>query len=123
LNYLAIERNVAASTQNQALCALVFLYEQVLKVEINELHELKRAKKPKRMPVVLTTDELKKLLRHINGIEKLVCQLMYGSGLRLSEALRLRILDLDSSYRQIIVRSGKGLQDRITMMPHSIMAN
>lgn len=121
LNHLAIKRNVAASTQNQALCALVFLYEQVLKMKIDELHDLKRAKKPKRMPVVLSSNEVKKLFRHINGVEKLVCQLMYGSGLRHSEALGLRILDLDFSYRQIIVRNGKGLQDRITIMPDSII--
>lgn len=117
LNYLAVQRRVAASTQNQALCALVFLYREVLDHELPLLANLKRAKKPKRLPVVLTREEVKEILRHLESMPKLVVYLLYGSGLRLSEALRLRVQDIDFSYRQITVRSGKGNRDRYTVLP------
>ncbi len=120
LNYLANERRVAASTQNQALSALVFLYEHILKSPLGHLENLKRAKKPKRLPVVLTEQEAVRILRQIYGVERLVLGLIYGSGLRISESLRIRIGDLDFQYNQITVRTGKGLQDRITMLPTSL---
>lgn len=120
LNYLAIERNVASSTQNQALCALVFLYKQVLNRPLNELKDLKRAKKPQKLPVVLTVSEAKRILNEMHGVPALIAKLMYGSGLRISEALRLRIQDVDFEYYQIMVRSGKGLKDRVTLLPESL---
>jgi len=120
LNYLADDRKVAASTQNQALCALVFLYDQVLERPMPVLKNLKRAKKPKRMPVVLTKNEVKRIFNHLDGIQLLICRLLYGSGLRLSEALRLRVLDLDFEYRQIAVKDSKGRKDRYTIMPERL---
>src|SRR5699024_9402577 len=108
LNYLAEERKVAASTQNQALCALLFLYNHVLNRPLQKLRNLKRAKYPKKLPVVLTKEETKRVLEYISGTPQLIVELLYGSGLRLSEALRLRIKDLDFGYSQIVVRSGKG---------------
>jgi len=121
LNYLASGRNVAASTQNQALCAIVFLYKHILKKPLDELKDLKRAKKPQKLPVVLTEVEAKRVLNEMHGVPALVAKLMYGSGLRLSEALRLRIQDLDFEYHQITVRAGKGLKDRVTMLPESLV--
>ncbi|MEX1211789.1 MAG: integron integrase [Balneolaceae bacterium] len=121
LNYLAVDRRVAASTQNQALSALVFLYRDVLKMEVGYLKNLKRAKKPKNLPVVLSVDETLRLLSCIEGIDGLVCRLIYGSGLRISEALRLRVLDTDFDYHQITIRSGKGQKDRVTMLPESLV--
>ncbi|MGM0589236.1 MAG: integron integrase [Bacteroidota bacterium] len=122
LNYLATERNVAASTQNQALCAFVFLYDQVLEQPMPVLHDLKRAKKPKRLPVVLTRDEATRVLQAMDeGRAKFVALLLYGSGLRLSEALRLRVKDLDFEYRQLTVRDGKGGKDRLTVLPQQLI--
>jgi len=121
LNYLAVNRNVAASTQNQALCAIIFLYKHVLNLPLHKLENFKRAKKYKTLPVVLTENETKRILFYMEGIPSLIVRLMYGSGLRISEALRLRNKDLDFGYRQIIVRSGKGAKDRITMMPEKLV--
>ncbi|MEX2600729.1 MAG: integron integrase [Balneolaceae bacterium] len=121
LNYLAERRNVAASTQNQALCAIIFLYKHVLNIPVNSLDNLKRAKKPERKPVVLSENEAKRIIGLMSGVSKLATLLMYGSGLRISEVLRLRILDLDFEYKQITVRSGKGLKDRMTMLPESLL--
>jgi len=120
LNHLALSQNVAASTQNQALCAIVFLYKDVLKSSIGDLDNLRRAKKPKHLPTVLSKNEVAVLLKHLDGIPHLVCSLLYGSGLRISEALRLRVQDVDFDYRQIIVRSGKGNKDRVTMLPEKL---
>lgn len=121
LNYLATERNVAASTQNQALCAIIFLYKYILNEPLEKLRNLKRAKKPRKLPVVLTEAEAKRVLNELHGVSALVAKLMYGSGLRISEALRLRIQDLDFEYHQIMVRDGKGEKDRITMLPESLV--
>lgn len=123
LNHLANELNVAASTQNQALSALVFLYEYILKRPVQNLENLKRAKKPKRLPVVLTEKEVNAILQYLTGLNKLVISLIYGSGLRISEVLRLRILDIDFDYKQITVRDGKGLKDRITVLPVSLISD
>lgn len=119
LNYLAEEREVAGSTQNQALCAILFLYEHVLDNPLEEMMDFKRAKTPKKLPVVLTPGEVKQVLQKIKGTPKLIAELLYGAGFRLSECLRLRVLDLDFEYHQIQVRSGKGKKDRITIMPQT----
>lgn len=117
LNYLAQERNVAASTQNQALCAILFLYNNVLERPLSGMMDFERAKESQKLPVVLTRDEVQEVLGQLQGTTKLVVQLLYGAGLRISECLRLRVLDLDFSYNQIQVRSAKGRKDRITVMP------
>lgn len=121
LNHLAVDRNVAASTQNQALSALVFLYEHIIKTHVPALNQLMRAKKPSRLPVVLSEKEARQILDDMEGVWKLLLGLIYGAGLRVSEALRIRMLDLDFDYKQITVRSGKGLQDRVTVLPDSII--
>ncbi|MBD3615602.1 MAG: integron integrase [Gracilimonas sp.] len=117
LNHLANEKNVAAGTQNQALAALVFLYKEVLGKESLDLNNLKRAKKPKRLPVVLSVEETVALFEHLNGVAALICKLLYGSGLRISECLRLRVQDIDFDYEQLWVRSGKGMKDRVSLLP------
>jgi len=121
LNYLAIDCNVAASTQNQALCAIVFLYKEVLNHPLGELENLKYAKRYKHVPVVLSELEVRAILDQMNGVKKLIVSLIYGSGLRISECLRLRIQDIDFDFRQIEVRDGKGRNDRITMLPESLV--
>lgn len=117
LNYLANDQNVAAGTQNQALCALVFLYKEVLGEKVVILDNLQRAKKPKLLPVVLSVKEISILFEHLNGIAALICKLLYGSGLRISECLRLRVQDVDFDYEQLWVRSGKGQKDRVSLLP------
>lgn len=119
LNYLANEANVSASTQNQALSALVFLYKQVLDQPALQLNGLIRAKTPVRIPVVLSKDEVKQVLDHLSGVALLIVGLMYGSGMRISEVLRLRIKDVDFANFLIYVRSGKGLKDRRVMLPNT----
>jgi integron integrase len=118
LSHLATDRNVAASTQTVALSALLFLYRQVLQVELPYIDEIERAKRPERVPVVLTRSEVKQILTHLDGVEHLVVSLLYGSGMRLMEGLRLRVKDIDFEYQQITVRDGKGSKDRITMLPN-----
>ena len=112
LSRLAVERQVAASTQNQALSALLFLYTHVLESPLGELGELVRANRPKRLSVVLTRAEVRAVLAHLQGVNFLVASLLYGSGLRLLEGLRLRVKDVDFSLSQIIVRDGKGERSR-----------
>jgi integron integrase len=121
LNYLSINRNVAASTQNQALCALVFLYSQILNTRLGRLENLKRAKEPITLPVVLSRDEAKAILKQLSGVRRLIALILYGSGLRLSEGLRMRVQDVDFQYRQLFVRNGKGKKDRVTVMPESLV--
>ena len=106
LTHLAVDRNVAASTQNQALNALVFLYKAVLDQPLGEIYGLVRAKRPQRIPVVLTTEEVRRLLRHIEGVQWICACLMYGSGLRLMECLRLRVMDLDFDHRTVQIQLG-----------------
>ncbi len=120
LSYLATDRNVAASTQNQALNALLFLYRDVLGREWDEISDFERAKEPERLPVVLTETEVRALLEEMEGTNGLVAHLLYGAGLRLSEALRLRVKDLDFEYEQITVRQGKGKKDRRTILPEPL---
>lgn len=117
LTHLAREGQVTASTQNQALSALLFLCKQVLKEEIGWLEGVERAKKPVRVPVVLTRDEVDRVFAHLHGTARLMTGLLYGSGLRLMETVRLRVKDVDFGYARIIVRDGKGAKDRITMLP------
>jgi len=116
LSYLTVERNVSASTQNQALCALLFLYRDVLGVELNSPVVSVRAKRPNRLPTVLTRSEVQLLISAMSGKYQLMAKLLYGSGLRLMECIRLRIKDIDFGQHQIIVRDGKGLKDRITVL-------
>ena len=120
LTWLAVERNVAPSTQNQALAAILFLYKEVLEIELPWLDGVTRAKKPPRLPVVLSESEVRRLLARLEGTPLLVASLLYGSGLRLMEALRLRVKDLDFERKEITVRSGKGGKDRRTMLPVSL---
>jgi integron integrase len=117
LNYLAVEKRVAASTQNQALSALIFLYRAVLRLDLEWMKNLERAKKPARLPVVMTEAEVGRVLAHLDGRNWLMASLLYGAGLRLMECVRLRVKDIDFQYRQITVRDGKGNKDRVTMLP------
>lgn len=117
LTHLAVEKKVAASTQNQALAALLFLYKKVLKIDLPWLDQFAPAKKSSRVPVVLTKEEVKMILAELKDTNLLTANLLYGSGLRLIEALRLRVKDLDFGFRQIVVRDGKGGKDRFTVMP------
>ncbi len=122
LTYLALEKNVAASTQNQALSAILFLYRYLLNIEINQNTLIySRSKKKKRVPTVLSKEEAKTILQHLDGTYLLMAQIMYGSGLRLMEVLRLRVKDLDFPNHQIIVRDGKGGDDRITTFPNLLL--
>jgi len=123
LTDLAVNKNVSASTQNQALSALLFLYKQVLGVQLEWLTDVVRAKRPKRLPVVLSREEVLRLLQLLDGTNGLVARLMYGTGMRLMEAIRLRIKDVDFSYKQIIIREGKGDKDRVTMLPETLVAD
>lgn len=117
LSHLALERHVAPSTQNQALNALCFLYRHVLDKPLQRLGEVARAKRPQRIPVVFTHDEVTRIFAQMRGVPWLAANLLYGSGLRLMECLRLRIKDLDLERREIRVRDGKGKKDRVTVLP------
>lgn len=120
LTDLAVRRDVSASTQNQALAALLFLYKEVLGLDLPWLADIVRAKKPQRLPVVLSVDEVRRVLSGLDGDIWLVCSLLYGTGMRLMEALRLRIKDVDFSRYEIIIRDGKGMKDRVTMLPQRL---
>lgn len=121
LTYLAVEKNVAASTQNQALAAILFLYQKVLEMNLDWLEDVVRARRPKRLPVVLSRDEVARLLDELQGIPQLIARLMYGTGMRLLEALRLRVKDIDFTQREVIVRAGKGDKDRHTVLPDALI--
>lgn len=123
LNWLARERNVAASTQNQALCAIIFMYKHILDIPLGDLDNLKRAKESTYLPVVLSHKEVQRVLSHMKGLTRLMVQLLYGSGLRQSECLRLRVKDLDFEFNQLWVRNGKGKKDRTTVMPAAVEEN
>jgi integrase len=120
LTDLAVHRHVAASTQNQALSALLFLYQQFFERKLGRLDGALRASRPARVPVVLTREEVRALLAHVAPTYRLIADLIYGSGLRLLEALRLRVKDVDFGYGRIIVRDGKGMKDRVTMLPQRL---
>ena len=121
LSALATERGVSASTQNQALGALLFLYREVIGSEVGWLDDLVRAKRPRRLPVVLTAGEVATLLHHLRGANWIMAMLLYGAGLRLMECLRLRIKDVDFTRGEVLVREGKGGRDRVSMLPAAVV--
>jgi integron integrase len=121
LTHLAVEGKVAAATQNQALNALVFLYREIIGRDIGMLQDVVRAKRPTRVPTVLSVDEVTAVLNRLDGTTALMARLLYGSGLRLMECVRLRVKDVDFGYRQITVRDGKGQKDRVTMLPVALV--
>ncbi|HZT78759.1 MAG TPA: integron integrase [Gemmataceae bacterium] len=122
LTHLAVEGHVSASTQNQAFSALLFLYQKVLEVDPGRIAGVVRANRPRRLPVVLTRDEVRLVFAFLDGLPRLICMLLYGSGLRLLEGLRLRVKDLDFARGEILVRDGKGHKDRVTLLPGSAQA-
>ncbi|MBK8338430.1 MAG: integron integrase [Sterolibacteriaceae bacterium] len=122
LTHLAVAGRVAASTQNQAKSALLFLYREVLALELPWLDNIQRARAPKRLPVVLTRDEVQALLCGLHGTHWLVASLLYGTGMRIMECLRLRVKDVDFARGEILVRDGKGFKDRVTMLPSTLAA-
>jgi integron integrase len=117
LSHLAVNKNVAASTQNVARNALLFLYKEVLQIALPFIDGIEPAKRPERLPVVFTREEVQAILANLSGVHHLMASLLYGSGLRLTECLNLRIKDIDFGYQQIVVRDGKGHKDRITTLP------
>jgi integron integrase len=117
LSHLAIHQHVAASTQNQAFSALLFLYQQVLDRKLDYIAGVERVRRPAKLPVVFTRAEARAVIAHLKGDYRLMTELLYGSGLRLMEALRLRIKDIDFGYNQITVRDGKGMRERVTLLP------
>jgi integron integrase len=121
LTYLAAERDVAASTQNQAFSALLFLYGEVLKAELPWIDDIERAKRPPKLPVVFTAAEARLVLDQMRGTARLMAQLLYGCGLRLNECVRLRVKDVDFGYLQVTIREGKGGRDRRTMLPVALV--
>jgi integron integrase len=122
LTWLAVDGHVAASTQNQALSALLYLYQEVLDVEVPWLDDIVRAKRPQRLPVVLTREEVRAVLEQLEGTPRLMAYLLYGAGLRVLECCRLRAQDVDFARNQIVVRGGKGDKDRVTMLPFAVKA-
>lgn len=120
LTHLAADRGLSPSSHGQALSALLFLYGEVLGQQLPWMHEIGRPVPPKRLPVVLSVQEVATILAGLEGVHRLLAQLLYGTGLRISEALRLRIKDVDFQHRAIIVRSGKGDKDRVVMLPTSL---
>jgi integron integrase len=121
LAHLAVQGHVAASTQNQALCALLFLYHEVLAIDLDGPIDIVRAKKPQRLPTVMTKAEALQVIAGLSGVPHLMAKLLYGSGLRLMECVRLRVKDIEFERREIIVRDGKGMKDRVTMLPDALI--
>ncbi|MCK9619938.1 MAG: integron integrase [Methylobacter sp.] len=122
LTHLAVNGRVSASTQNQAKCALLFLYKEVLAIELPWLGNVEQAKVPKRLPVVLNRDEIQAILSRLTGTQWLIASLLYGTGMRIMECLRLRVQDVDIKRSEILIRNGKGSKDRVTMLPLSLVA-
>ena len=122
LTHLAVGQNVTASTQNQALSALLFLYRQVLKQALEGPIDAARAKQPERLPTILTKEEVGKVIGHLSGTHRLMAGLLYGSGLRFMECVRLRVKDMDYAQSLIVVRDGKGMKDRMTMLADRVIA-
>jgi integron integrase len=120
LSWLAEQRRVSASTQNQALSAVLFLYRDVLGMEVGAIGQVPRARAPARLPVVLSRDEVGRLMKHVNGKVRIIVVLLYGAGLRIEECLQLRVKDVDFDRHQIVVRRGKGQKDRRTMLPVAV---
>ncbi len=122
LTHLAVTEKISASTQNQALAALLFLYRHVIGRDIGDLGEVIRARKPERLPVVMTREEVRAVLANLTGDKWLMASIMYGAGLRLMECLRLRVQDIDYARSELLIRDGKGAKDRMTMLPESVKA-
>ncbi|SIQ38245.1 integron integrase [Aquipseudomonas alcaligenes] len=122
LSDLAVRRDVSASTQNQALSAILFLYKQVLQIELSWMEGVIRARRPQRLPVVLTREEVASVLAQLDGTLWLIASLLYGSGMRLMEVLRLRVKDVEFARLEILIRDGKGQKDRVTMLPRKLAA-
>jgi integrase len=120
LTHLAVQKHVAASTQNQAFAALLFLYQQVLERKLDFIDNVQRVSRPAKLPVVFTPAEARAVLAHLKGDYRLMAELLYGSGLRLMECLRLRVKDIDFGYNRITVRDGKGLRERVALLPRQI---
>ncbi len=120
LSHLATDRKVSASTQNQALCAILFLYRHVIGREVGELENLIRARRRRRLPVVLTRAEVRHILAGTHGTSRLLLTLLYGSGMRLAEGLSLRVKDVDFDRREFVIRDGKGGKDRRTVLPTAV---
>lgn len=120
LTHLAVDRRVSASTQNQAFSALLFLYRNVLGIELDRIHAL-RAKRPDRLPVVLSPDELREIFGRLTGVHRLLAELLYGTGVRILECCRLRVKDVDFERHQILVRDGKGEKDRVVPLPRKLV--
>ena len=123
LTHLAVAGKVSASTQNQAKSAVLFLYREVLEIQLPWLENITQAKAPKRLPVVLTVSEVQSLLSHLSGTHLLIASLLYGGGMRLMEAVRLRVKDVEFSRHEIVVREGKGFKDRVTMLPEAVVVS
>ena len=121
LSHLAVGRNVAAATQNQAKAALLFLYRNVLGIELEWLGEVRSAKMPSRLPVVLTRDEVAQVLARLRGVHSLVGRLLYGTGMRIMEGVRVRVKDIDFPRHAILIRDGKGFKDRVTVLPNALV--
>ncbi|MEJ5897001.1 integron integrase [Aquabacterium sp. G14] len=121
LSHLAVARSVSASTQNQAKAAILFLYRHVLGAELPWMDDVVIAKVPQRLPVVLTTREVRNLLQSLSGTSSLIASLLYGTGMRLMEGLRLRVKDIDFERREIVIREGKGSKDRVTVLPENLI--
>jgi integrase len=121
LTHLAVAQRVSAATQNQAMHASLFLYRQVLDMDLPWLENITRASKPKRLPVVLSRKEVRAVLAELDGVSWLIASLLYGGGLRLTEALRLRVNDLHLECGEIVVRGGKGGKDRMTVLPAALI--
>jgi integron integrase len=121
LSHLATVGNVSASTQNQALAALLFLYKEVLEQELPWMDDIVRAKKPQRLPVVLSKEEVARVLKCMQGVHGLIARLLYGTGMRIMECCRLRVQDIDFDRHEILIRNGKGAKDRVTMLPEALV--
>jgi integron integrase len=121
LTHLAVNGRVSASTQNQACCALLFLYKEMLAVELPGLDNVEQAKAPKRLPVVLNREEIQAILSRLNGTNWLIASLLYGTSMRIMECSRLRVQDIDMKRKEILIRDGKGFKDRVTMLPVSLV--
>ncbi len=121
LNYLAVSRHVSASTQNQALNGVLYLYKNLLKKEVGWIDDIRFSQRKKHLPVVLAKDDVKKIFANMEGIPLLISKVLYGAGLRLNECLKIRLQDIDLDYRTITVRDGKGGKDRITILPDSLV--
>jgi integron integrase len=120
LTWLATDRHVSASTQNQAFSALLFLYKHVLHIEVGAIEDVPRGKMPRRLPVVLSVEEVVTLIQQLQGTMWIAVALLYGAGLRLQECLELRVKDIDFDQHQVVVRRGKGLKDRVTLLPTGV---